>query len=75
MIDFFVTFDYLCSFKNSYEYLVLPQKLPHIFSSVASVWQHLNKCCNDELYCLSFFSFSKYPCLKNDCRYSFKIFI
>ena len=45
MIDFFVTFDYLCSFKNSYEYLVLPQKMPHRIINVASVWQKVIKCC------------------------------
>ncbi|WP_270034867.1 hypothetical protein [Lactobacillus iners] len=42
MIGFFVVSRYLCRFKNSYEYLVSPQKLPHSFSSVASVWQRFD---------------------------------
>ncbi len=59
MIDFFITYNYLCRFKNRYEYLVSPQKMPHSFSSVAFVWQRYYKYCNDRLYCLSFFDLSE----------------
>lgn len=31
--------------------------MPHRIINVASVWQSLNKCCNDRLYCLLFFAF------------------